>query len=243
MIITSRTNDAVKRVRALHLAKERKETGLHLIEGDKLVLDAIQSGAEIMTVFATEDYEPILGVDWVCVSRPVMEAMCESNTPQHLLATVKTPCTACPNSYPEGLILVLDGLQDVGNVGTIIRTSDALGATAVLLSNDAVDPFSPKCVRASMGSSYHLPVWRGDLEQEIDKLKQQGFSCLCGHLKGETGLVGRSLRTALVVGNEGNGVRKSIADRCHKFKLEQKGKAESLNAAIFAAIIMYELLK
>ncbi len=242
MVITSRTNETVKRVRALHQAKARKESGLHLIEGDKLVLDALSSGAEIKTVFATEGYPPIEGVEIVTVTEAVMDALCEAVSPQHLAATVVTPSCSCPEYYPEGLVLVLDGLQDVGNVGTIIRTADALGASAVLLSLDSVDAFSPKCVRASMGSCYHLPIYRGELEAELDKLVNQGFCCICGDLRGSEELPKRQSRTVLVIGNEGNGVSEAVASRCIRYRLKQSGRAESLNAAIFAAIMMYELL-
>lgn len=243
MIISSRANQTVKMVRALHQAKARKESGLHFIEGDKLVLEALQSGAQLQTVFGAEDYPPLENVNYVTVTRPVMEALCQTDTPQKLCATVKTPSQHCPDDYSDGLIVVLDGLQDVGNVGTIIRTADALGASAVMLSEDSVDAYSPKCVRASMGSCYHLPIYRGELIGELEKMKSQGVLCLCGHLQGNEQLPKGQPRTALIVGNEGNGVRDSIAQLCYKYKLPQHGKAESLNAAVFSAILMYELLK
>ena len=111
MIITSRSNERVKSARALQDTKARHETGLHLIEGDKLVLDAIASGARVRTVFAREGALALDGIETVFVSDGVMDAIGTAKTPQNLCAIVETPDTACPEVYPEGLIVVLDRLQ------------------------------------------------------------------------------------------------------------------------------------
>lgn len=241
-MITSRSNEQIKLVRSLVNAKARRESGLHFIEGDKLVLDALASGAQVVSVFGTDESFAQTGASYTQVSQSVMQALCQTQTPQRLCATVRTPSTACPSSYPNGLIVVLDGLQDVGNVGTIIRTADALGAAAVLLGSGSVDPFSPKCVRAAMGSGYHIPIYVGDVAGELAKLNEQGFLCICGHLKGEQSLPNINERTALIVGNEGNGVSDAAAALCYKYCLRQRGRAESLNAAVFAAIMMDRLI-
>ena len=242
MIVTSRSNDRIKAVQKLQTAKARKETGLHLIEGDKLVSDAIESGAAVQTVFALASVPPFAGVETVTVSESVLEALCSAKTPQHMCATVETPSCDCPDRYPDGLIVVLDRLQDPGNLGTIIRTADALGARGVLLSPDCADPFSPKSLRAAMGSTYHLPVWTGPLEAELDRLKQQGFTCVCGHLAGGETLPAPSARMALVVGNEGQGVSEPVAQKCVRFRMPMRGHAKSLNAAVFAALMMQRLI-
>ena len=238
MIITSRSNERVKTARALQDAKARKETGLHLIEGDKLVSDAIESGARVRTVFAKEGALGFDGIETVFVSDGVMDAIASAKTPQNLCAVVQTPDTACPKAFPEGMIVVLDRLQDPGNVGTIIRTADALGACGVLLSPDCADPFSPKALRAAMGSTYHLPVWIGALPDALDRLKAQDFVCVCGHLKGSETLPLIGRRTALVIGNEGQGVSEETAAKCTLYRMPMRGRAESLNAAVFAALLM-----
>ena len=242
MIITSRANERVKAARALQQHKEREASGLHLIEGDRLVLDAICSGAEIQTVFAREGASCPDGYDVLTVSESVMEAISSQKTPQSLCAVVRTPDTASPKLYPDGLLIVLDRLQDPGNLGTIIRTADALGASGILLSKDCADPFSSKSLRAAMGSTYHIPVWTGDLLCELPKMKRQGFVCICGHLKGSDELPAHGSRTALVIGNEGQGVSDPVADCCIRYRLPMPGKAESLNASVFAALMMQRLL-
>ena len=238
MIITSRTNERIKAARSLQEAKTRKETGLHLIEGDKLVSDAVASGAKVRTVFTTEDAEVFAGAETVTVSESVLASLCTVKTPQRMCAIVETPSCACPDVYPAGLLIVLDRLQDPGNVGTILRTADALGASGVLLSRDSADPFSPKTLRAAMGSTYHLPLYVGDTETELNKLLRQGFTCICGHLQGSETLPKITKRTALVVGNEGQGVSEAAAKHCIRYRMPMKGRAESLNAAVFAALLM-----
>ena len=242
MIITSRSNDRIKAARELQTAKARKETGLHLIEGDKLVSDAIASDANVKTVFALESVPPFDGIETVWVSESVLEALCTAKTPQRMCAVVQTPSCACPERYPDGLIVVLDRLQDPGNLGTILRTADALGAAGVLLSPDSADPYSPKSLRAAMGSTYHIPLWIGSLEPELDRLAAQGVTCVCGHLAGAQMLPPVSKRMALIVGNEGQGVSDAVADRCVRYRMPMRGRAESLNAAVFAALMMQTLL-
>ena len=242
MIVTSRNNERVKAARALQDTRSRKETGLHLIEGDKLVSDAVLSGARVRTVFAREGAEPFEGIETVYVSDGVMEALCTAKTPQNLCAVVETPDCRCPSEYPEGLLVVLDRLQDPGNLGTILRTADALGACGVLASFDSADPFSPKALRAAMGSTYHLPIYIGSLRDELPRLKAQGFACVCGHLKGAETLPPIGKRTALIVGNEGQGVSEETAAQCALYRMPMRGRAESLNAAVFAALMMQTLL-
>lgn len=242
MMITSRTNPRIKAVRELQRHKERIRTGLHLIEGDKLVFDAYASGAKLLTVFAPEGVAVPDGPELVTVSESVMESIRTQVAPQGVCAVVKTPDCACPAVYPDGLIVALDRLQDPGNLGTILRTADALGAAGILLSRDTVDPFSPKALRAAMGSTYHLPVWIGDLETELGRLKEAGFTCICGHLRGDSTLPVHGERTVLVVGNEGSGVSDGVAKLCRPYRLPMKGRTESLNAAVFAALMMQKLL-
>ena len=140
-------------------------------------------------------------------------------------------------------VLLLDGLQDPGNLGTILRTADAMGAVGLLLGSGCADPYAPKPLRAAMGSIYHMPVWQGDLPTEIEKLKRQDYTLVCGHLKGEGTLPAATERMCLAIGNEGNGVSDNVADMCHKYRLPMYGFAESLNAAVAAGILIYELAR
>jgi TrmH family RNA methyltransferase len=232
MIVSSRSNERVKQARKLLLRKERKHTGLHLIEGEKLVREAVLSGARIQTCFLEDGYafEAPAAASLLVVSRDVLESLCESKTPQGVVAAVETPSLAPPETYPGGLIVLLDGVQDPGNVGTILRSADAFGAAGVLLSPECADPYAPKTLRAAIGSTYHLPVWQGDLPGELSRLQSQEFSALCGDLKGSETLPALSKRVALVIGSEGGGVSAAVAALCARYRLPLRGKAESLNA-------------
>ena len=241
MIIESRSNERVKEARKLLLRKERKESGLHLIESEKLVAEAVASGARIAACFVEDGFAfspPESAIVYV-VSRAVLESLCESQTPQGVVAVVETPQLTPPERYPKGLLVVLDGVQDPGNVGAILRSADAFGANGVLLSPACADPYAPKTLRAAMGSTYHLPVWQGDLVAELSRMKQQGFFALCGDLRGSETLPKLASNVALVIGSEGSGVRAEVAALCEGFRLTMRGRAESLNAAVAAGVLLY----
>lgn len=248
-LIESTRNETVKRARRLATRKGRLETGLHFIEGDRLVREAVISGAEITEAFIEEGHELMAavlegaGVKVYTVKRSVMETLTLTETPQWVCAAVKTPLVPLPEYYPEGLIVALDAVQDPGNLGTILRTADAMGASGLLLGSGCADPYAPKPLRAAMGSIYHLPVWQCDLAQEIKKLHTQDFTLVCGHLKGGDKLPPANKRMCLVIGNEGNGVSDEVAELCQKYRLPMYGFAESLNAAVAAGILIYELAK
>jgi TrmH family RNA methyltransferase len=118
-----------------------------------------------------------------------------------------------------------------------------MGARGLLLGEGCADPYAPKPLRASMGSIYHVPVWNGPLEKELSRLKAQGFTLVCGHLKGQNTMPKVGSRCALVIGNESNGVSDSVAQMCETYRLPMYGRAESLNASIAAGILIYELSK
>lgn len=244
MTVSSKTNPVIKDTLRLRMAKYRRAEGLHFAESDKLVKEILSSGCAVERLFAEEGFPLPAGcedIDTVTVTREIMEYLCESETPQHLCAVVRTPATEPPARYPDGLTVALDTLQDTGNLGTVIRTADALGASGILLGSGCADPFGAKALRAAMGSTYHVPLWRGRLEDELPRMKKEGFCCVCGHLKGSETLPPIGAKTVLVIGNEGNGVSDAVAAHCELYRLPMRGRAESLNAAIAAAILMYEI--
>ncbi len=241
MIIESRSNERVKEARKLLLRKERKESGLHLIESEKLVREAIASGAEIVSCYLEDGsaFPPPEGAIVYSVTRAVLESLCESQTPQGIVAVVRTPDLTPPETYPSGLIVVLDGVQDPGNVGAILRSADAFGAAGLLLSPTCADAYAPKTLRAAMGSTYHLPVWQGELLPALESLQQQGFTALCGDLKGSETLPLLRANVALVIGSEGSGVSAEVLSRCEGYRLPMFGRAESLNASVAAGVLLY----
>jgi TrmH family RNA methyltransferase len=241
ILLESRNNPLVKTIRGLSSAKERAASGLHRIEGDKLVRDAVQSGAQVETILMEEGFpfSPPPEAAVYRVTRSVLESVSTTDTPQHLCAVVHTPDTTPPPRFPAGLIVLLDGVQDPGNLGAILRSADAFGAKGVLFNPGCADPFSPKSLRAAMGSTYHLPLWRGDVQSALRSLKQQGFTAVCGHLQGKETLPKLGENTALVIGSEGRGVSSATADECYLFRLPMQGRAESLNAAVAAGILIF----
>ncbi len=250
MLIESTRNEKVKLARALAAKKGRSDQGLHFIEGDKLVREAVVSGAQMVDAFLEEGHELMAavlegsGASVHTVTRAVMETLSHTETPQWVCATVRTPSIELTDDYyPAGLVVVLDGVQDPGNLGTIIRTADAMGAAGVLLGEGCADPFAPKPLRAAMGSVYHLPIWQGDLLGQLARMKEQGFTLVCGHLKGGDTLPPPGERCALVIGSEGAGVSDAVAALCEKYKLPMYGFAESLNASVAAGILIYELAR
>lgn len=246
-MITSARNDKIKELRSLSSKKGRRETGLHLIEGERLVLDVLKSGVVPDTVLVAEWNTTAgqklseLGIGYVTVTAEVMKAASDTDSPQGVLAAVKTPDLTPPEVYPAGLIVALDRIQDPGNLGTVLRTADAFGAAGLIVGEGSVDPFMPKAVRAAMGSTYHIPVWQGELQTELKRLKEQGFGLVCGHLEGEEELPELPEKRVIVIGNEANGASPEVASECFLYRLPMKGRAESLNAAVAAAILIYKL--
>ena len=243
MIIASRNNPIVKSVRALSSAKERRAQGLHVIEGEKLVREALASGARVVDLFIEEgcDFAAPAGVNAHTVSHSVLTAITDSRTPQGVAATVRTPETTPPTAFESGLYVLLDGVQDPGNVGAIIRSGDAFGAKAVLLTGDCADAYSPKSLRAAMGSTYHLPIYTCDAATQLTRFLADGFVCVCGHLHGSETMPDVQSRAVLVIGSEGSGVSDAAAAKCARYRLPMPGKAESLNASVAAGVLLYML--
>ncbi len=249
MRIESTRNERVRLARALAAKKGRNEQGLHFIEGDKLVREAVVSSAVLAEAFLEEGHDLMRavlegsGAIVHTVTRSIMESLSNTETPQWVCATVQTPIHALPEYYPAGLIVALDGVQDPGNLGTIIRTADAMGAAGVFLGEGCADPYAPKPLRAAMGSVYHLPIWQGELPSQLLRMKEQNFVLVCGHLKGGDSLVEPGERCVLVIGNEGAGVSDEAAALCKGYRLPMYGFAESLNASVAAGILIYELAR
>ena len=245
--ITSTNNPIIKFACSLSRSKSRTENMQHFIEGDKLVREAKESGVRISHLFAdsiceADEYEGVSERVYL-VPRHILEKICDSRTPQHICAVAYTPENdGEPFSDGAGFIVALDTVQDPGNVGTIIRTSDAFGASSVILGPGCADPFSSKVLRSSMGSVYHLPIFQpDDLPRSLSRLKAQGFRLICGHLKGSSELPLNLSRAVIVIGNEGNGVSDTVAELCELYRIPMKGRAESLNASVAASILIYQI--
>ncbi len=245
--LSSLKNPQVVLWRSLKDRKARKEHGLFLVEGRKSVEEALSSGfpaeALLLSEGAAEDGQLPEHVKKYLLPEHVMAAVCDTKTPQGIAAVMRrreAPVTG-------RRLAALDGVQDPGNVGTIIRTADAAGLDGVLLSPDCADPYSPKVLRATMGSVFHIPVAVvDDLPGVLTELKEKGLPVISSQLDGtpfsqwkapEEGFV-------LVIGSEGNGVSPAVrALATVRLRLPMRGRAESLNAAVAAGIMMYGLME
>lgn len=243
--ITSLKNPKVAAWKALKDRKGRRESGCFLVEGRKMVEEALASAFDVETVLVQEGVSFPDGLTMPVYELPahVLAAVCDTKTPQGIAAVVRMKEQSALGKH----IVVLDGVQDPGNVGTIIRTADAAGLDGVLLSTQCADVFSPKVLRATMGSIFRMNLrTTDDLPGELTKLREKGYSILSSQLDGTPFYERQDVaeRFALIIGNEGNGVSEQVQQTAtHRVRLPMRGGAESLNAAIAAAIMMYELMR
>ena len=245
--LTSLKNPQVQLWRSLKDRKARREHGLFLVEGRKSVEEALSSGFPAEALLLREDTaeQGALpeNVKKYLLPEHVMAAVCDTRTPQGIAAVMRH------REIPvEGRRLVaLDGVQDPGNVGTVIRTMDAAGYHGLLMDEKTADPYSPKALRASMGGVFRVPVLRcDDLPGQLRSLARDGFDIVAGDLHGEPFYQRRKAKNRLcvVIGNEGQGVSPAVfAESTLRLKLPMVGGAESLNAAVAAGIMMYDFLR
>ena len=251
--ITSVHNPQIQQLRDLQKAKHRREAGLFLAESMKMVREAIENGlcrTLIVEKSRLDEYAHLIqaaqenGCDVLVVSAQVMQAISEQKTPQGIACTVAIP--AQPQAVSGRLIVAMDGVQDPGNVGTILRTADAAGFDGALLSSACADLFGSKTLRATMGSVFRVPVMRvNDLPAALEELKARGYAVVATELGGEDFYTHCPHENAvLVIGSEGRGVSPEVrAAATHHLALPMRGGAESLNAAVAAGIMIYEMAR
>ncbi|HAL10880.1 MAG TPA: RNA methyltransferase [Ruminococcaceae bacterium] len=252
--LTSRENALIKEYRKLSASRRhREETGCFVLEGARLVLDAAQSGIALRTLLISDEgerypeTEKLKGLVQRCFSIPKELAAYISDTehPQGIFAVGEMP-KAKPLTMEKGSYLLLDELQDPGNLGTILRTAEAMGVTAVVLSAHCPDLFSPKVIRSTMGSGWRQKTVRVEnLAESIAAWQKQGLRCYAATLTPEA-LPLQKLPVGdcrgIVIGNEGNGVSREVIEVCDgEVYIPMRGAAESLNAAAAAALCMWEL--
>lgn len=238
-MITSKQNDFIKRVRSFKDKKNRDAFGEYIVEGVKSVKEAIERATvvAVITVPAYENGVMFSGGKTETVSEEVFKSVSEEISPQGVLAVVKKP-----ESRPlcGGNCVLLDGVSDPANVGAIIRTAAAAGYNDVLLTEDCADPFSPKAVRASMGGIFRVNIVRGERENLVKSLK---IPFVVADMRGEN-VFGFKPKApfCLCIGNEGNGVSDAIKKRADfTVSIPMENNVESLNAAVSAGILMYNL--
>ena len=257
MIIASRKNQTVVKTRGLLSEKKlRDKENLIAAEGRKLCEEAIKAGLVPEYAVFSEEAEKKFSeiknsLSGKCpiftVTNEIYAYLSDQKSPQGIFIALKLldKSKNIDRIIEKDKILLLDGIQDSGNLGTIIRSAEAFGIGGVILSPDCADPFSPKTLRASMGSAFRLPLGTIGLVEAAEILKKENFALFAAMLDEGAHRLGELQfpeKCAIVIGNEGHGVSSEVAGRCEKLYIPIK-TAESLNAAVAASIICYELSK
>ena len=251
-MITSRSNQKLKMVRKLlESSRERRSSGMFAAEGERLCREV--PGRLLVSVIMSEDYYRSQGKDAAFLSgvpadmidtvdNALFRSLSDTVNPQGIMAVVRQPeWKDMSDTDTKGKMLLLDGIRDPGNLGTIIRTAEAAGVKAVFMSSDCVDLYNPKVIRSTMGSIFRVPAITADLEKVIEKLRKAGKSVYGTSLSASKSYRETDLSdAAIIIGSEANGAKPQIlaaASEC--IKIPMSGEVESLNAAISAAILMF----
>lgn len=262
MIITSTSNPRMKEIIQLRKkSRMRTKTGTFLVEGLRMIREIPKE--RLVQLYATEEFlkkhrkEPIPGTEVMLVSPEVFAYISDTKTPQGVLAVVRQSMFTqeeilekCSGKSGTGTdrpahLLVLDNIQDPGNLGTIFRTAEAAGVTGILLSRDCADIYNPKTIRSTMGAIFRMPfVYTDDLPGAVNSLKKHNIRVYAAHLEGERAYDEEDYRqgSAFLIGNEGSGLRQEVAACADVLvRIPMEGMAESLNAAVAAAVLMFEV--
>jgi len=253
MMITSSSNARIKEAAALIARhKERKATGLFTAEGKKIFLEAPKE--LVRDVYVSESFEKeqadiLEGASYTAVKDDVFAKLCDTKTPQGILTVFRQPEYSFEKMIKSSgtLFVVLENVQDPGNVGTIIRTAEGAGAAGVILSRDCADLFSPKTIRSTMGSIFRVPfVYADDICSAAEGLRQAGIKTCAAHLAGNAAYDEAEYgeRTALFIGNEGSGLTPELTAQADILvRIPMQGNLESLNASVAAGILMYTIIR
>lgn len=253
--ITSINNPLVKEINSLKTRKGRWAKGVYLVEGSKMITEAIGEGGIIVKLIINSDLVEasetaflISGLeaktDVIITNGKVFSRLTAMDSPQGVMALVKMKIKTIKEFPGKGRFLFLDGLQDPGNCGTIIRSADAFGFNGLIIGPGSVDPFNPKAVQASMGSILRSSLYfTHDGASDLENLKAKGYKVASTSMEGSVVLREYEFtdRDIVVIGNEGSGISKEIFEICdQRITIPMPGKAESLNAGVAASLIMYE---
>jgi len=242
MIYTSLENEKIKDIKKLNIKKYRDQSNLFIIEGEHLVIEAFKKGI-LKTLIIEENVDFVLDIDTMKVTREIIKYITELETPQNIMGICKKQEE---NNDLGNKIILLDDIQDPGNLGTIIRSAVAFNIDTIVLSNLSVDLYNPKVVRSTQGMMFNINIVKRDIIETIEYIKEKNIKIL-----GTKVTDGKSLKRldkldnfAIIMGNEGNGVKKEILDLCDEYLyIDMNSKCESLNVAVATSIILYELDK
>jgi TrmH family RNA methyltransferase len=257
----NRHSRVIKLIINLNRRNYRDKKGLFFVEGERILEEAINSDYKIKYLICSQSYVKkknhklidrliYKGLNIYVIDDKLMEEISDTVTPQGIIAVVEKKIIhveSILNSSANHFLLIVDGVRDPGNLGTIIRTAHACGVNGVFLIKGTVDQFNPKVLRSAAGSIFHVPILMlEDTEQTIIDLKKAGINIIISHLRGDKFPFNVDLKKpiAIVVGNEAFGVNPKLADICNNLvKIPMPGNAESLNVAVAAGILMYEVVR
>ena len=238
-VITSLDNKRIKNLAKLLNKKYRDETGMFLVEGEHLVIEAKRSGS-LIEVIKCEDYEMDIDVTTTIVTYDVIKKLSNTLNPQKVIGV----CKKLDNKDIGNKVLILEDIQDPGNLGTIIRSSVAFGVDTIVVSTNTVDMYNDKVLRSSEGMIFHIDIVKMDVNECIDKLHAEGYEIYGTKVDGGTDLREITVgdKYAVVMGNEGAGVSEFTLDKCDKYiYIPMNSDCESLNVGVATSIILYEL--
>ena len=256
-VITSKDNELVKHIRKLKDKKYRDESNEFIIEGTNLIEEAVKEKAKIKKVIICEDttktYEmptnirlEIAKYECIYVSEKIFNLITQVTNPQGIMAIVEKTAKEDEIDYTQDLIVMLDDIQDPGNLGTILRTIDSIGLKQIIVSKETADAFNPKVVRSTMGAIFRIKIIESEnLIDTIKNIKKNHFKLIVTSLQTDNTIYDINYnKKIIVIGNEGNGVSKEIQDMAdEKIKIPMLGKTESLNASVATGIVLYEYVR
>ena len=256
-VITSKDNEIIKNIRKLKEKKYRDSAGEYIVEGVKLIEEAIEEDVKIKKIVVCEEclegkeidqklLYKIAKYECIYVTAKVFGLLTDVVTPQGMLAVIEKRSSEDEINYTEDVIVVLDGIQDPGNLGTILRTVDSVGLSQIVLSKTSVDAYNPKVVRSTMGAIFRVKIIEAEnLVETLKNMKKHKFKVVATSLSGSESIYKMDYnKKVIVIGNESKGVSKEILDVSDsKIKIPMLGKTESLNASIATGVILYEYVR
>lgn len=256
-IISSKDNEFIKHIKKLKDKKYRDVNKEFIIEGIKLIKEAIEEKADIKQIVICDNcqntdvipkelmYE-IAKYECVYVTENIFKTISDVNTPQGILAIIGRNTREAEIDYTQDIIVALDDIQDPGNLGTILRTVDSIGLNQILVSKGTADSYNPKVVRSTMGAIFRVKIIEcEDLAKTLKEVKKHKFELVITSLQTENSIYDVDYNKKLIViGNEANGVEQKIQDMADvKVKIPMLGKTESLNASVATGIVLYEYVR
>ena len=255
--ISSKDNELIKHIKKLKDKKERDLSNEYIIEGIKLIQEAIQENAKIKQIIICDDCEKTESIpkdlmyeiakqECIYVTNKVFDSITEVMNPQGILAIIEKQSKEIQIDDKQDIILALDDIQDPGNLGTILRTADSIGLTQILVSKGTADSYNPKVVRSTMGAIFRVKIIEcEDLVKTLKESKKHKFEIVVSSLQTDNSIYDINYhKKVIVIGNEANGVKREIQDLADKkIKIPMLGKTESLNASVATGIILYEYVR